>query len=157
MTPPAKKATPAAKENSPSLSELLDKDKETPSVDGGEEKDVTVDDVDEENDNFLSPEVVSTVPNKTPAELAAETPDETAARYNLNTAITEEDAANPRVQVYSDTHVHQVPSGTHLHPDIAKDLLNRGISQHTTDIGQVKRTIMDDYAFAPNAEHNDKF
>lgn len=166
MTPPAKKAAAPA---SPTLSELIDK--ETPSVDGGEEKNTPVDNTpddefdkdenyDEPNeqvDSFLSPSVVSTVPNRTPAEIAAETPAETADRYSLDTSITKDDAKNPRVQVYEDTPVNQVPSGTHLHPDIAKDLLNRGISQHTTDIGQVKRTIVDAFDFAPDAEHNDKF
>lgn len=95
--------------------------------------------------------------NKTPAELAAETPDETAERYGIDTKITKEDAENPRVQVYEDTVVKQVPSGTHLHPDIAKDLLNRGISANTTDSAQVKRTIIETYDFAGDAETNDKF
>jgi hypothetical protein len=109
------------------------------------------------DDHFLAPNVVATVPNKTPAELAAETPDETAARYGIDTTITKEDAENPRVQVYEDTAVRQVPSGTHLHPDVAKDLQNRGISQHTTDSAQVRREITDTFDFAPDAEHNDKF
>lgn len=113
---------------------------------------------DKENNNFLSPEVIATVPNRTPAELAAESADETAARYNIDSSITEEDARNPRVQVYSDTRVMQVPSGTHLHPDIAKDNANRQIlEQQGTDNAQVRRTITDAYDFAPDAEHNDKF
>lgn len=106
---------------------------------------------------FLSDQVVGTVPNKTPAELSAETPDETASRYGIDQSITKEDADNPRVQAYRDTHVNQVPSGTHLHPDIAKDLLNRGISEQHTDNAQVKRTVTEYYDFAPDAEHNDKF
>lgn len=99
----------------------------------------------------------SSVINKTPAELAAETPAETADRYNIDTSITDEDADNPRVQVYKDTIVKQVPSGTHLHPDIAKDLHNRGISEQHTDNAMVKREIATGYDFAPDAEHNDKF
>lgn len=112
---------------------------------------------DKENEPFLSPTVVGTVPNKTPAELSAETPDETASRYGIDQSITDEDADNPRVQVYRDTKVNQVPSGTHLHPDIAKDLLNRGISEQHTDNAQVKRAITEAYDFAPDAEFNDKF
>lgn len=95
--------------------------------------------------------------NKTPNELAAETPDEAAERYGIDTSITKEDADNPRVQVYEDTHVRQVPSGTHLHPDIAKDLMNRGISTPSTDMGQVSRPAAVEYDFAPDAETNDKF
>ena len=114
-------------------------------------------DYDDNDDVFLSPHVVSATPNKTPAELASETPDEAAARYGINTTITDEDAENPRVQVYEDTVVAQIPSGTHLHPDIAKDLYNRGISRVGTDNAQVSRTLNAGYDFAPNAELNDKF
>lgn len=112
---------------------------------------------DETSDPFMSPEVVHMASNKTPAELAAETPDETAERYNIDTRISEKDANNPRVQVYRDTLVNQVPSGTHLHPDVAKDLMNRGIAEMHTDNAQVKRVITDTYDFAPDAETNDKF
>lgn len=155
MTPPAKKATP-------SLSNLLSND-DNKKEDNKEETPVVENDSDENMEDskkeepFLSPAVVSTVPNKTPAELSSETPDETAARYNVDTSITDEDAKNPRVQVYKDTVVRQVPSGTHLHPDIAKDLANRGISQHTTDSAQVKREVIETYDFADSSPDNDKF
>lgn len=87
---------------------------------------------------------------KTPNELSAETPDETHARYGIDTKITAEDADNPRVQVYRDTHVNEVPSGTHLHPDIAKDLMNRGITYPGSDAAIVTRTVYDyDYADPP--------
>lgn len=167
---PAKKAVPSLKDLTEDKGSI--KEEETPEVqpvdepvapvepevqDDSPEFDRDEDYDDEEKDPFLSPEVVSTVPNKTPAELAAETPDETAARYGVDTTITDEDAENPRVQVYKDTPVIQVPSGTHLHPDIAKDLLNRGISQNTTDSAQVSRVVHGDYDFAPDAENNDKF
>jgi hypothetical protein len=115
------------------------------------------DDSPKSDSSGLSNQVVATVPNKTPAELAAETPRETENRYGIDQTVTDEDADNPRVQVYRDTHVNQVPSGTHLHPDIAKDLLNRGISEQHTDNAQVKRTVTEAYDFAPDAEHNDKF
>ena len=165
--------TPAKKAAVPALSDLIKKndvgdqnqspeenkendhnphDHNTPEVEEEHE-----DDRDANSDPYLSPTVVATVPNKTPAELAAETPDETAARYGVDTSITDEDADNPRVQAYRDTHVDQVPSGTHLHPDVAKDLQNRGISERGTDNAQVKRMVTDTYDFSPDAEHNDKF
>lgn len=106
---------------------------------------------------YVSPAVVALDANKTPAELAAESPEEAAVRYNIDNTISDEDADNPRVQVYRDTLVNQVPSGTHLHPDIAKDHLNRGIAEQTTDSAQVKRQIIDTYDFAPDAEFNDKY
>lgn len=117
----------------------------------------SVDDNDKADKPVISNQVVGTVPNKTPAELAAETPKQTASRYGIDQSVTDEDADNPRVQAYRDTHVNQVPSGTHLHPDIAKDMLNRGISEQHTDNAQVKRTVTEYYDFAPDAEHNDKF
>lgn len=115
------------------------------------------DDSDKADKPVISNQVVGTVPNKTPAELAAETPAQTASRYGIDQSVTDEDANNPRVQAYRDTHVNQVPAGTHLHPDIAKDMLNRGISEMHTDNAQVKRTVTEYYDFAPDAEHNDKF
>lgn len=165
MTPPAKKTVPSMEDM------LKKKEEEKKTVETTEETNTNTDsieftsddenkyesDSDKENKPFLSDNVVSLKANKTPAELAAETPDETAKRYGIDTSITEEDAENPRVQVYKDTYVRQVPSGTHLHPDIAKDLMNRGISQHTTDSAQVSRVITVDYDFAPDAETNDKF
>ncbi len=78
---------------------------------------------------------------KTPNELAAETPKETADRYSIDdyTTVTETDEKNPRVEYSHDDYIAQVPSGTHLHPDIAKDLANRGISAPTTDNAQIRR------------------
>jgi len=164
MTPAAKKVAPAK-----SLSDLVDNKpveedvppvvEENPAPDSDLDSDGPDED-DEPNeqvDPFYSPEVVALKSDKTPAELAAETPDETAARYGISTEMSEEDLDNPRVQVYRDTLVNQVPSGTHLHPDIAKDLKNRGIAEQHTDNAQVKRTIVDAYDFAPDADHNDKF
>jgi hypothetical protein len=112
---------------------------------------------DKENDQYLSPAVVSTNPNKTPAQLAAESADETAARYNIEDKVSEEDLKNPRVQVYEDTRLRQIPSGTHLHPDVALDYQNRGIAAPGTDNAQVRRMITDTYDFAPDAEGQDKF
>lgn len=76
---------------------------------------------------------------KTPNELAAETPAETAERYGIDQTVTTTDAENPRVEWSEDDFMSQVPSGTHLHPDIAKDLQNRGISAPTADVGQIRK------------------
>lgn len=136
MSTPAKKAAPA-------LKDLL----------GGKK-----DDADTNETSGLSNSVVhDTTTSKTPDELAAMTPDETIERYDINTETSQEDIDNPRVQVYSDTVIKQVPSGTHLHPDIAKSVQNYGIQDRTTDSAQVKRTITETYDFAPDAEYNDKF
>jgi hypothetical protein len=173
-----------AKKPTQSLSDLLNKDKDNDSTveenketaassttEKNDNKNVDADkndsnvndlhseeDKDEsKNDPFLSPAVTATVPNKTPAELSNETADETAARYNIDNKVLDSDAKNPRVQAYKDTVVVQIPSGTHLHPDIAKDLQNYGISERSTDAAQVKRTVTETQDFAPDAEYNDKF
>lgn len=89
---------------------------------------------------------------KTPAELAAETPDETAARYKIDQSVTETDEKNPRVEHTEAQFLAQVPSGTHLHPDIAKDLQNRGISAPTTDNAQIRKgDVFVGYDFADEA------
>jgi hypothetical protein len=119
---------------------------------------VVKDDPDTNETSGLSNSVVhDTSTNKTPEELSSESADETAARYGITNEVSKEDIENPRVQVYADTVVKQVPSGTHLHPDVAKSLHNYGIAERTTDSAQVKRTITETYDFAPDAEHNDKF
>jgi hypothetical protein len=144
---PAKKATP-------SLASMVNKENEEPTtvapenVEAVQPVDSEVEDPnldadenyeDEKNDPFLSPAVVATVPNKTPAALAAETPEETSARYGV-------------------TAEGQVPSGTHLHPDVAEDYAKRGVNVRTTDSAQVTRQgAVDIYDFAPDAEHNDKW
>ncbi len=94
--------------------------------------------------------------NKTPEGLATETPEEAAARYHIDTEVTEEDDENPRVE-YFKTEAKQVPAGTHLHPDVAKDVMQKGISHHTTDSAQVVREVSVGYDFADDAEQNDKF
>lgn len=160
---PAKKATPSLasiindeESRDTSMDPVQPVDSEAKEV---EDPNLDVDEnyEDEKDHPFMSPEVVHMASNKTPAELVAETPEETAKRYNIDNRISDEDADNPRVQVYRDTLVNQVPSGTHLHPDVAKDLLNRGIAEQHTDNAQVKRVITDTYDFAPDAETNDKF
>jgi hypothetical protein len=128
-----------------------------------EESDKADRDVDEDyesthdKDPMLSEAVVSTVPNRTPAQLASETAEETAARYNLKAEPTEADTKNPRVQVYADSEFKQIPSGTHLHPDVVIDMASRRGLTHGTDNAQVRREITHEYDFAPDAEFNDKF
>lgn len=96
---------------------------------------------------------------KTPSELAAETPAETAERYGIDTSVTKTDHENPRVEYSEDDFVSQVPSGTHLHPDIAKDLANRGISAPSTDVGQIRKGdvfVGYDFADEPVVEEADE-
>ncbi len=128
---------------------------EIPTVDNKDNKDFDHGD-ESERKNGLSTQVVATVPNKTPNELAAETPDEADARYGTRNP-TEENFDDPNVQVYRNQKVPQVPSGTHLHPDIAKDLQNYTISDRTTDSAQVVRQVAEHQVFAGDAEKNDKF
>lgn len=78
---------------------------------------------------------------KTPDQVAAETPEESAARYGIDT---------------SKLKAKQVPSGTHLHPDVVESMLSVPGSQ-MTDNAQVQRVVSDGYEFAPDAETNDKF
>jgi hypothetical protein len=163
---PAKKAAAPSKSffdsigkdnTSPEVEETeFDRDEDYTGGENDEDKEPVLKDQ-EKNEPYLSPSVVATVPNKTPAELSQESADETAARYNINTDVTQEQIDNPRIQIYKDTVVKQVPSGTHLHPDVAKDLANRGISLQGTDNAQVQRWAIDTHDFAPDAETNDKW
>lgn len=139
--------------------EEANKEQKKNTVIGLTDKDsIKKDDNDTNETSGLSDSVVHlTSTSKTPDELSTESPDETAERYKIANKVTDEDIKNPRVQVYADTVVKQVPSGTHLHPDVAKDLHNYGIADRTTDSAQVKRTITETYDFAPDAEVNDKF
>lgn len=114
------------------------------------------DDVDTNRETGLSNSVVHATSYKTPDEMSTEPPRETAERYNITNEVSEADVKNPRVQIYSDTVIKQVPSGTHLHPDVAKSLHNYGIADRTTDSAQVKRSITETHDFADAAEHNDK-
>lgn len=154
-----------AKKSVPSLASILDKDKNkdkdiepvTPTE--PDDNDIVDDEpVVEKDEPKLSEHVVATVPNKTPDELSAESADETADRYNINSEISKTDAENPRVQAYNETRTYQVPSGTHLHPDIAKSQQNRGIAETHTDNAMVKhQDTAPTYDFAPDAEVNDKW
>lgn len=175
MSTPAKKSAPTLadrlaedkkNENTkPVVQEPENSDNGDPLADAigpdNDKEDVIVDVPDATEDKAdtynVSPSVVALNSNKTPAELAAESPAETAERYNIDNKISDQDADNPRVQVYRDTLVNQVPSGTHLHPDIAKDMLNRGIAESHTDNAQVKRQVTEVYDFAPDADTNDKY
>lgn len=140
-------------------SEEVNKQHEQNTVQGLTNEDSVIkDDPDTNKVSGLSNSVVhDTSTNKTPAELSSESPEESAKRFGIKTEVTKEDIANPRVQVYSDTVLKQVPSGTHLHPDIAKSTQNYGIAERTTDSAQVKRTITETYDFADSSPDNDKF
>jgi hypothetical protein len=151
------KDQPEGDQNQNQSPEVKDNDQRDLPIGPDSDKEDVLVDVPDSTEPYIADNVTALRTNKTPAELAAESPDETAERYGISTEISDEDADNPRVQAYRDTLVNQVPSGTHLHPDIAKDFQNRGVAEQHTDNAQVKRTITDTYDFAPDAETNDKF
>jgi hypothetical protein len=179
---PAKKATPAKAARSTSLSDLLGNDevKDEAATSGPEQNDNN--DVDNENDNVTGVdgteveqpgnEVVesekpveqnpngvnfaggSNVIDKTPAELSAESPEETARRFNINDEIPQDVADNPNVQVYAGDKNFQVPGGTHLHPDVAKDNYNRSLNNAGNSVS-TSRTVSEN-VYATEAEQDDK-
>lgn len=65
--------------------------------------------------------------SKTPFDLSSETPDETKERYGISDEIPDAVDKNPNVNVSADMGNFQIPGGTHLHPDIAKDRYNRNL------------------------------
>lgn len=158
MSTPAKKAAPSVVEKADVQGDETSKDTEANLRNELNKSNAENDKLKTENEDLKSrleklEEQIKSVKNdetqirKTPNELAGETPDETKARYGYSDTPTAEDIANPHVQVYADTIVKQIPSGTHLHPDIAADLQNRGITEMTTDSAVVKRTTYEyDYA-----------
>ncbi len=168
MTPPAKKAVPSLSDLTKKNSTSEVEENNTPEVEGdrnnkpvlepasksselttSDENDAKTEKEENNSDDStppLSENVVSTVPNKTPAELAAETPDESAARYGIDRTITDEDDKNPRVEASHENLFPQIPSGTHLHPDIAKSTQNRGIGTTTENASFSQAVVGYDYA-----------
>jgi len=92
--------------------------------------------------------------NKTPADMSAETPKETQQRYGISDEVPKEVDENPNVMAHAAMGNYQIPSGTHLHPDIARDNYNRAVGTGT-ERGevQVARTQM---VFATENENDDK-
>lgn len=127
MTPPAKKATPAAKKADTS-------EKKTPSLSELLENKVNV--------------------TKTPNELAAETPQETQERYGINDEVPDDVHDNPNVTIDRDNRVPQIPGGTHLHPDVAKETYNSSLGV-PTEAGLVTRSVGKS-VYADEAEVDDK-
>lgn len=91
--------------------------------------------------------------NKTPADLAAETPEQSARRYGIGSEVPEDVIKNPNVQQFGDANF-QIPSGTHLHPDVARDNYNRSL-QGGTESGATTRVITSN-VYAAEAEVDDK-
>ncbi len=159
MTPPAKRA--AAKDQN--LSDLLknkNSEVDTPDDDGSLEDAAAQDEAPEDEHKLVSedPVVVEQYGkkfhfDKTPADLAAETPEESAARYGLNSEVPDDVAKDPNVQVSKDYNLMRPSGGTHLHPDIARDNYNRPLSIGET--GVVTRTVSE-HVFAGEAELDDK-
>jgi hypothetical protein len=92
--------------------------------------------------------------NKTPADMSSESAAESAKRYGISEDIPDEIAANPNVLVYKDTKNYQIPGGTHLHPDVARDNYNRNIAP-LQEHGRVTRVVSEN-VYAAEAERDDK-
>lgn len=92
--------------------------------------------------------------DKTPADLAAESPAASQRRYGINDEVSDDVHNNPNIQVRKDEGVQQIPSGTHLHPDVARDNYNRSIGLQPEN-GAVTRNVTE-FAYAEEAEHDDK-
>lgn len=92
--------------------------------------------------------------DKTPAEMAAETSDEVAARFGISSEAPDDVLDDPNVQVYREDKNFQVQGGTHVHPDIAKDNYNRAVGSPSGGV-RTTRTIEED-VWAGEAENDDK-
>jgi hypothetical protein len=128
-------------------------------VEHGENVDQQVD-INNNDDGLGNPNGVtfgdksSNVIDKTPADLAAESPAESQKRFGINDEVPDDVHNNPNIQVRKDDGVQQIASGTHLHPDVARDHYNRSVG-HQPENSAVTRTVTE-YAYATEAEHDDK-
>lgn len=184
MTPPAKKATPTkslsdilSKKDEDETKETVVSPSENTDTDTGTEKNdqtSTADNVkkpeegtdnqagvttDNDKDDFRNPDGVThqggeNVINKTPADLAAETPQESANRYGISSDIPDDVHNNPNSTITRDNTNYQIPGGTHLHPDIARTTYNRSVGDRM-ETGQVTVTTSQ-MVFATPAAQDDK-
>lgn len=163
--PPAKKAAPK------SLADLLDSKKEdTPEGPPVDQENISpevetpaseVVDSEEPVDEqaAANPDGVSfsgnqNVINKTPADLSSETPEESRLRFGIPNEVPDDVHNDPNVTANRDMGFVQIPSGTHLHPDIARDNYNRGVGGQAEN-SQVTRTVTE-HVYATPALQDDK-
>lgn len=92
--------------------------------------------------------------NKTPADLAAETPQQTAKRFGISEDVPDDVHNNPNVEISRDNRIQQVASGTHLHPDVARDTYNSSLSR-PSEAGHVTMSRTQ-AVYAQEAEIDDK-
>lgn len=146
------------KSTSPSLADLLKGNDDSTSETEIDNPDMKTDNHDMEepsgNPDGVSFSGTGNVIDKTPAELSAETADETAARYNISSEIPDDVANDPNVQVYADNKDFQIQGGTHVHPDIAKDNYNRAVGSPNNSV-MTTRTVSEN-VYAGEAELDDK-
>lgn len=90
--------------------------------------------------------------DKTPADLAAETNQEQAERYGIDGEISDQDNDNPAVDRNRDNVQPEIISGTHLHPDLARDYKYQDVG---TENGTYTRQVVET-AYAEPAEIDDK-
>lgn len=153
----ARKAT-APKTESRSLEDLL-KDKQNEKDEDVNTSPDSSDEVVENSEEYAEPVPGNTgtnVINKTPADLAAETPDETDARYGHVEGVNDANHNNPNVNADQDMvkFNKEIPAGTHLHPDIKRSLSNANLGG-TTESAAVTKTV-GQRVYAQEAEVDDK-
>lgn len=106
------------------------------------------------NPNGVNFETRKNVINRTPAELAGETPAETQRRYGINDHVPDDVHNNPNVTIDRDNRVEQIASGTHLHPDVAKTTYNSSLYR-PSEGGTVTKTVTQQ-VYAEEAPVDDK-
>lgn len=92
--------------------------------------------------------------NKTPADISAESAEETMRRYGYSDEVPQELIDNPNVETDRLMKNYQIPGGTHLHPDVARDNYNRIVGGRV-EHGNVQRTV-NEQVYATEAPVDDK-
>lgn len=69
--------------------------------------------------------------NKTPFDMSAESAAETMERYGYSDQVPQELIDNPNVETIHLMKNYQIPGGTHIHPDVARDNYNRIVGGRT--------------------------
>lgn len=112
------------------------------------------------NDNFVNPDGVThsgrvNPIDKTPADISSETPAETQKRYGISDEVPDDVHNNPNVTATRDNRDFQIPGGTHVHPDVARDNYNRMVGGRPSESGQVTMSSTQ-MVFAQEAPFDDK-
>jgi hypothetical protein len=93
--------------------------------------------------------------NKTPADMSAETPEMSQQRYGISDEIPDDVIKNPNITEDGKS-ARQIASGTHLHPDVARDTYNRSLERTGGSENAAVTTSGYKLAFATEAPVDDK-